>query len=81
MAFQRRRRSTRNATRAPARPRRTQTVRSNKRAFPKRTRKSAPAQTIRIVLEQPTAQPLGVPTSLPEQVGAVQASSPRKARF
>lgn len=44
----------------------------------KSTRRSAP-QTIRIVLEQPQL-PLGIPTSLPSQVGGV-AATPRKARF
>lgn len=78
MAFQRRRRAptrTRTTRRAPVRTRR---AAPRKRAV----RARAPAaQTIRIVLEQPQVQAPGMPTSLPEQVGAVQATSPRKSRF
>lgn len=53
-----------------------------RRRAPNRTRKSAAKpQTVRIVIEQPQPQPAGIPGMLPEQVGAVIATSPRRARF
>lgn len=62
-------------------------VRSRGRAAPARrratpSRRRAPAtQTIRIVVEQPQPQMQHVPTMLPDQVGLVVATAPRRARF
>lgn len=45
-------------------------------------RRAAPrAQTIRIVVEQAAPQQMTLPGMLPEQVGRVVATTPRKAKF
>lgn len=50
---------------------------SRRRSAPKRAR----TQTIRIVVENPQVNQAILPTMLPEQVGRVIATTPRRARF
>lgn len=76
MPFRRRARSNTRSRRGPARrfvSRRT--TRSRVR------RVASKPQEIRIVIEQPSPGPTGIPSSLPPGVGLVAATTPRRNRF
>lgn len=47
----------------------------------RKTTARASPQTIKIVIEQPQPQMATLPTALPDQVGRVVATTPRRARF
>lgn len=80
MARRSRKRTTRgrSGNNSYSRSRRTYTPKGKPRA--RRRAASTRAQTIRIVIENPQTA-MQVPAALPQSVGAIQATTPRKARF
>lgn len=77
MAFKSRRRTTRKSTGSKFRKR----ARAPRRRVAARSPRKASSQTIRIVIEQPSPQAQVLPGTLPDQVGRVVATTPRRARF
>lgn len=53
----------------------------SKKSFAGKSRKRAAPQTVRIVIEQPSPQPMGIPGQLPASMGAIAAVTPRRNRF
>ncbi len=77
MAFRFKR--TRSSTTRRGTKRRSSVSFSRRRSSPRKKR--AAPQTVRVVIEMPQPQLASMPSMLPEQVGRVVATTPRRARF